>query len=125
MVDLAYNTEPDAQQPRAASPWLDMIAEAKRCYQTYQDKCDNIDKQYADLKAMSGESTDREFKIFWANLEVLKPSIYSRPPVPVVVPRFKDRKELPRKAAEMLERCLISSFEADDIDATMRLVRDD
>ena len=108
-----------------AAPWLDMIEEAKRCYQTYQDKCDNIDKLYADLKSMSGESADREFKIFWANLEVVKPSIYSRPPVPVVVPRFKDRKELPRRASEMLERCLISSFEADDIDSSMRLVRDD
>lgn len=114
-----------AEFRRDAKPWLDMLAEAGRCYQTWQDKSDSIDKLYADLKAMSGASPDREFRIFWANLEVLKPSIYARPPVPVVVPRFKDRKELPRKASEILERCLVSSFEADDIDITMKLVRDD
>lgn len=120
-----YDTEPAAERPRDAAPWLAMIEEAKRCYQPYQDKCDNIDKMYANLKALSEGAVDREFQIFWANLEVVKPSIYSRPPVPVVVPRFKDRKDLPRKASEMLERSLISSFEADDIDATMRMVRDD
>lgn len=108
-----------------AAPWLSLITDAQKCMQKYQDKCDNIDKLYADLDELAKEASDREFRIFWANLEVLRPSIYSRPPVPVVVPRFKDRKDLPRKASELLERSLISSFEADDIDATMRLVRDD
>lgn len=119
------DAEAKAEHPRDAKPWLDMLAEAKRVDQKYNDKCDNIDKLYADLDALAKESTDRQFQIFWANLEVLKPSIYARPPVPVVVPRFKDRKELPRKASEVLERCLVSSFETDDIDATMRLARDD
>ena len=119
------DSEADNEQDRSAAKWLDMLAEAKRCDQKYHDKCDNIDKLYADLDALAKETSERQFQIFWANLEVLKPSIYSRPPVPVVVPRFKDRKELPRKASEMLERCLVSSFEADDIDATMRLARDD
>lgn len=122
---MATEAEDPYADKRGASPWLHMLDEAKRVEQKYQDKCDNIDKLYADLEMLSKESTDRQFQIFWANLEVLKPSIYSRPPVPVVVPRFKDRKELPRKASEMLERSLVSSFEADDIDATMRLIRDD
>lgn len=116
--------EPDARN-RDAAPWLALITDATKCMQKYQDKCDNIDKLYADLDALAKDTADREFQIFWANLEVLKPSIYSRPPVPVVVPRFKDRKPLPRKASEVLERSLISSFEADDIDATMCLARDD
>lgn len=110
---------------RSSRTWLGMIEEAERYFDKYQTKCDTIDKLYADLDAKASETSDREFAIFWANLEVLKPTIYSRPPVPVVVPRFKDRKELPRQASEVLERCLISSFEADDIDATMRLIRDD
>lgn len=114
--------KPDA--PKAAAPWLDLIAEAEKEFATYQETCDEVEKLYADTAA-SSENADREFKIFWANLEVLKPSIYSRPPVPVVVPRFQNRKELYRKSAELLERSLLSSFEADDIDATMRLARDD
>ena len=120
----AGEAEPEAKD-RNAAPWLALITDAIKCMQKYQDKCDNIDKLYADLDALSKDAGDREFQIFWANLEVLKPSIYSRPPVPVVVPRFKDRKPLPRKASEVLERSLVSSFEADDIDATMCLARDD
>ena len=87
-----------------AGPWLDLIKDAEKCFQTYQDKCDTIDKLYADLEALSGVNADREFQIFWANLEVLKPSIYSRPPVPVVVPTFRNRAELPRKAADLLSK---------------------
>lgn len=120
----AGEAEPEAKD-RNAKPWLALITDATKCMQKYQDKCDNIDKLYADMDGMAKDDGERQFQIFWANLEVLKPSIYSRPPVPVVVPRFKDRKPLPRKASEVLERSLVSSFEADDIDATMRLVRDD
>lgn len=125
MADEAAPEKPDDKRDRNAKPWLDLIADATKCMQTYQDKCNSIDRLYADLDTLSKVDGDREFQIFWANLEVLKPSTYSRPPVPVVVPRFKDRKPLPRKASEVLERSLISSFEADDIDATMTLIRDD
>jgi hypothetical protein len=127
MADGDPATAPDDpfKDIRDAKPWLALLKEAERAEATYQDKCDNIDKLYADLDTLAKDKTDREFQIFWANLEVVKPSIYARPPVPVVVPRFKDQKELPRKASEVLERCLSSSFEADDIDATMRLIRDD
>jgi len=128
---MAYDDQPQeapldaALSSRDSKPWLDLIADAEKCFQFYQDKCDGIDKLYGDLKELAEVSTEREFQIFWANLEVLKPSLYARPPVPVVMPRFKDYKELPRKAAELLERSLITSFEIEDIDATMRLIRDD
>ena len=28
--------------------------------------------------------------MFWANCEVIKPAIYAKAPMPVVVPKFKD-----------------------------------
>lgn len=114
-----------AAEQRDAKYWLDCIVEAEKAFSRYQDVCDKVEKLYASLDAKSEQNADREFQIFWANLEVLKPTMYSRPPVPVVVPRFQNRKELPRKAAEIVERCLITSFEADDVDSTMRLARDD
>lgn len=110
---------------RAAKPWLDDIAESEKCLAEYQDKCDNIDKQYGTLKGLSGDRAEREMQIFWANLEVLKPAIYSRPPVPVVGARFKDRKEVLRHSSEIIERALSTSFEAEDINATMLALRDD
>ncbi|MGE0238397.1 MAG: hypothetical protein AB7S59_06750, partial [Parvibaculaceae bacterium] len=56
---------------------------------------------------------------------VLKPAIYARPPSPVVVPRWKDRRELARTASEVLERTLALNFEETGLDTIMLQVRDD
>ena len=122
-MDNTDSAEEIAATP--AKPWLDMIADATVYFQNYQDKCDSIDKLYADLKTMASGGNDRQFQIFWANLEVLKPSIYARPPVPVVVPRHKDFRELPRQSSVMLERALLTSFDLEDFNSTMIQVRDD
>ncbi len=126
------DTTPDAgeeygtdKRPEASARWLELIEDAEKEAQFYREKCDSIDKLYADLEALSSQAGDREFQIFWANLEVLKPSVYSRPPVPVVQPRFRDRRELPRRTSEVLERSLVSGFEADDVHATLICARDD
>lgn len=120
------NAEPGPdKEPKSAKAWLETIALAEKAFETYQDKCDNIDKLFADLDKLSNVARDRQFQIFWANVQTLAPSIYSRPPVPVVVPRFKDRKPLPRTASELLERNVVVMFDAEDIDGTLKLIRDD
>lgn len=121
----APDAAPAEGQTKDARRYLDMIKEAEAYFEEYQTKADNVDKFYADLERMANTTREREMQVFWANLEVLKPSIYARPPVPVVVPRFKDRKPLPRRTAEMLERAVTTSFASEDIDATMRAIRDD
>lgn len=108
-----------------AKPWLEAIKEAEKYFSEYNDKCDKIDKLYADLKTLSNGNAERQMQIFWANLEVLKPSIYARPPVPVVSSRFKDRKPMLRHAGEILERSLVTSFDQEDINETMIGIRDD
>lgn len=113
---------------RAAKPWLDEIEDARKAFQDYHDICDKIDKQYSDLKALSSLHAEREMQIFWANLEVLKPSIYARQPVPIVQGRFKNQQrdqELVRHASEILERSLITSFDMGDIHDCLKLARDD
>ena len=110
---------------QAAGPWLDAIKAHDRAFSKYHESADRIDALYADLERAARTGGEREFQIFWANLEVLKPSIYARPPVPVVANRFKDRRPVHSHASEVLERALSSSFDREDIDATMRLVRDD
>lgn len=118
--------EKDAEEQLAPSKlWLQRITDAQKGLQTYQDKCDNIDKKYADLEGLAGVQGDREFQIFWANLEVLKPIIYERAPRPVVMPRHSDSGELERVASEILERVLEMDIEADDMHEKMVLVRDD
>lgn len=118
-------TEDPYKDMRAAKPWLDDIKAYQDAFAKYNDSSDRIDKLYADLEKNAKTGGEREFQIFWANLEVLKPAIYSRPPVPVVASRFKDRKEINRHASEILERTLTTAFDTEDINQTMRLVRDD
>lgn len=120
----ADEVDPNTKE-RSATAWLSAIEQAEKYFKQYQDQADKIDKEYADLSRLAGDDRDREFQMFWANIQVLGPSVYSRPPVPVVVPRFKDRKPLVRVASELLERTSIVTFELADIDSVMREVRDD
>ena len=106
-------------------PYLTKIKEAEEAFRNYNDKCDNIDKVYADLKGLADTRGDREFHIFWANLEILKPTIYSRPPQPAVDPRHHNRKQIYIKAAEVLERALAYDEDDDDLHDKLVLARDD
>lgn len=129
MNDLEQYEQPEFDpsiEPESSKAWLNLIEDAEKAFKRYHEICDNIDKKFADLERMAASVTnDREFQLFWANIQVLGPSIYSRPPVPVVVPRFRNRKPIPRTASELLERASIVLFEQQDIDATMVLIRDD
>lgn len=122
---MADNVTTEAEfDPESSQAWLDLISDAEKALSDWQTRSDKIDKLYADMNRTAATS-DRQFSLFWANLQVLAPSIYSRPPVPVVVPRFRNRDPIARTSSEMLERVSSVQFEIDDVDGTMRLVRDD
>jgi hypothetical protein len=112
-------------EPKKAKAWLNLLQESEDAFQSYNEHCDNIDKQYASLERLSNMLRDKEFQMFWANAEVIKPSIYASPPIPVVVPKFKDRRPVYDAASELLERCAIVAFDLANIDELMKLVRDD
>lgn len=108
-----------------SQPYLDAIKEAEEAFRFWNERSDNVAKVYASLAHLARSTSSREFQIFWANMEVLKPSIYQRPPVPVVVPRHSDTGEVPRLASELLERALAFDVENDDLHGTLLGVRDD
>jgi hypothetical protein len=115
----------EGKAPRSAKSWLSAIEKSQRAFEPYQLRCDNIDKLYANLERLASLGRDREFQMFWANAEVLKPSVYSRPPIPVVVPRFRSGKPIIRLASELLERSTSTAFDLTGIDTVMKLIRDD
>lgn len=117
--------DPKEHPPKSAKPWLNQITAAEKAFADYDARCDNIEKQYADLARLANVGRDREFQLFWSNIQVLGPSIYSRPPVPVVAPKFKDRRPLYRVSSELLERSSVVAFDLAKIDRIMRQVRDD
>jgi hypothetical protein len=112
-------------EPKSAKAWYALITEAEKYFADYQIACDNADRFYANLERLRSQARERQMQLFWANMQVLGPSIYSRPPVPVVVPVFRDRRPLYRTSSELLERCTVATYNQQDIDALMRLIRDD
>ncbi|MGU3399156.1 hypothetical protein ACLBWS_05345 [Brucellaceae bacterium D45D] len=108
-----------------ATAWLRVIEQAEKVFEPYQEKADNIDELYGDLEKLGNVNRDRDFQLFWANIQVLSPSIYARPPVPVVVPKFSDNKPVLDTASEVLERCTVVSFDLSAINEVMLELRDD
>ncbi|MBA8906810.1 hypothetical protein [Aminobacter ciceronei] len=125
-LDVAQADAEPARKPKSSKAWLSLITSYEKAgYEDYQTRCANIEKQYANLARLASVSRSREFQIFWANIEVLKPSMYARPPIPVVATRFNNTKPIPRAASELLERSTAVTFDSEDIDGVMRRVRDD
>ncbi len=120
--DEEYNP---SLEPKSAKAWLNLLIESEKAFESWNDHCDRIDKQYASLDRLSNHARDKEFSMFWANCEVIKPSIYAKPPQPVVVPKFKDRRPVYQQASELAERCAVVAFDLAEIDELMKLVRDD
>lgn len=118
--------------PRSAKLYLAAIDSYFKAMDRWFTRADKIDKIYSGLQSLNGVTLsefsvvgDREYNLFWASMEVIKPSIYSRPPVPVVSTKFRDRSPVKRVTAELLERSAITGFEVTDINAEMLDVRDD
>lgn len=120
--DLEYNP---AVEPKKAKAWLNLLSESEKAFEKWNDHCDNIDKQFANLERLSSMARDKEYQMFWANCEIIKPSIYAKPPTPVVVPKFKDRRPVPQAASEVMERCVTVAFDLTRINDVMMLLRDD
>jgi hypothetical protein len=114
------NQEPDKLQ-------LYWRRELERAHKHFSEKfwptADKLIKLYKNQSTST--STKRRFAMLWANTEILKPSIYARPPVPQVSRRYKDKDPIGRTAAELLERASSYEFERMNLDYTLRCVRDD
>lgn len=128
---MAVDQEPadsltSAEEPKTSEILLAAIKTAEKAVADYNATCEKVDRIYSlqgsDIFADDGSP---DFQIFWSSLEILKPSIYSRPPIPVVAPKFKDRDPVISVASQILERALVSAFDASEIDEVMLETRDD
>lgn len=112
-------------ETKSSARVLSAIKKAERAFNGWQDYCDDIDRIYAREDTNQVVWADPDFDLFWASTEILKPAIYAKPPLPVVSPQFKDRRDLMNVSAEFLERSVISAFDRTDLDEGMMCVRDD
>lgn len=115
----------EIEDPDDSAEYLDLIDSAERYFNSWQCRSDKIDRDFADAEHLRSAANDRQFALLWSNIKTMSPQIYARPPIPVITPKFKDRRPIYRTASEFLERNCIVSFDLDDIDSTMRQLRDD
>ena len=54
-------------EPKEARAWLNLLTESETAFDDYHARCDNIDKQYANLARLADMHRDKEFQMFWAN----------------------------------------------------------
>lgn len=112
--------------PKSSDILLAAIKTAEKGFASYNQLAQKIDDLYSLQESdIFADDQGQDFQLFWSSLEILKPSIYSRPPIPVVAPKFKDRDPVISVASQMLERALISAFDASEIDEVMLETRDD
>lgn len=105
----AAETEADFGAPPTgiAARWKAEIDAFDRERKAYADRADKITKRYRNEQG----GDDRRFALLWANVEVLKPTVYARDPVPRVFRRFRDRDPVGRVASKLLERVLTCQIE--------------
>lgn len=113
-------------EPDSSRAILEAIECAEKEFDPYYAYCRTVDKLYS-LTLLSNEAGygDETFALFWASMEILKPAIYAKPPKPVASPRFADGGKLEKTTAELIQRCLESSFDRGGIDEVMLSIRDD
>lgn len=97
---------------KLAQSWKTNIELAERRNEVWEKRCDRIVKRYRDERVggqtggMEQYDQARRMNILWSNVQTLKPSIYSREPMPVAERRFLDKDVIGRAASQILERAL-------------------
>lgn len=93
-----------------------------RATKSWEEEGENIVKVYMNE---GPDSAIRRFALLWANVETLKPAVYSRLPVVQCSRRYRDKDKTARVAAELMERATNTSLELYGVDEVFRMVRDD
>src|SRR5260370_39452139 len=93
-IDLDKLAGPNggADGRRLASFWHNQIIEVDddREFKRWLKRGKTIEKRYRDERNRTDEEGQRRVNTLWANVEILTPALYGRPPTPVCERRFRD-----------------------------------
>lgn len=107
--------------------WLSELKRAERAMEGWQRRCDKIIKRYRQQSASAANmpSHARRYALLWANIETLKPAVYSRAPEASVSRRNRTSDPVARTATEVIERGTNTQARLNGMDEVLRQVRDD
>jgi hypothetical protein len=112
-LDPLAGPEGGRASQRLAAFWHKQIERVGRdnAYTNYIKRGSKIEARYRDERNKADEEGRRKYNALWANVEVLKPAIYGKTPVPLAERRFGDKDPIARGAAQILERALRNEIE--------------
>ena len=95
--DKEYNP---AIEPKKAKAWLNLLHESEDAFEELERPLRQHRQAVRQPRAAALEHDARQgVPDVLGQCEVLKPTIYAKPPVPVVVPKFKDRRPVYQHAS--------------------------
>lgn len=132
--DVATEQEVTKTRPRLAQFWNNQIARSGKREKEWRDEATRVVKRYrseAQLAKYTNvtpqNTTAQGINILWSNVELLKPAVLSRTPIPDVRRRFLQEDPVAHRAAQLIEKAL--KFTADDpkydFESTLEKGRDD
>lgn len=82
---------------------------------------EKVEQRYRDERSTTENRVNkRRYNALWSNIEILRPALYGRTPVPVAERRFRDKDPVARGAAQMLERGLRNMIEVCGYDRALQ-----
>lgn len=113
-ADLTAAKPTPAKAAKGADWWLKEIGRSRRAWKNYRDRAGKVVKRYRDERdvMLSGAKGVR-FNVLYSNIETIRPAIYSHIPNPDVRRRHATKDAVGRVAADVLQRGLVFSCEAD------------
>lgn len=102
---------------KLAEVWEKELQAAKKELTPFHTKAKRLIKRYLDEReaVAASDGSDARLNLFWSNTEVLKSSLYAKPPKVDVSNSYKDANDdVSRVAANILQRMLNNDVEEDD-----------
>jgi hypothetical protein len=101
---------------KLAERWERELQAAKKELSKFHTTARKLVKKYLDERdGAAFDNSDSKFNLFWSNIEVLKSSLYAKPPNVDVSNTHKDSEDdVSRVAANILQRMLNNDCEDDD-----------
>lgn len=98
-----------------AQRWEKELAAAKKELTKFHVAGRKLVHRYLDERDASAEGSDSRFNLFWSNIEVLKASLYAKPPNVDVSNSYKDSEDdVSRVGCNILQRMLNHDIEDGD-----------
>lgn len=97
--------KPNQSDEDLQSSWMTKIADAEKGMRAFREFVKKVNRRLAiNVTEAEARTRGRRLNIAWANLEILKPSTFARPPKVVVATRNDSRDPVVSAAGALLEK---------------------